>query len=252
MKLVLDPRPYRTFSVQMTFDIGWRHEPVKMRGSLRKGLEELIESIRSLLPKWFEVSYVMDSEFSSVLIFGTSKDQEAVLKVPNIVEMNMPEIYENLNASLETVVFSGGIKKDIAEVFSYLEIKSRHKPKIVANPRRFIDSKNLSRVQKHFLSYAFLRRGGEVFLEVSRRGDRIHYGKNIPDIDVPLSEEKEFYKSWILKKWESTVESVKLLTLMNVFSKETIKIDEMFRDLSDLSEEDFLDAVKTLEVASRR
>ncbi len=251
MKIVLDPRPYRTFSAQITFDIGWRHEPVKMRGALRKGLEELIESIKIFLPRWFEISYVMDSEYSSVVIFGTSKDQEALLKVPEAVEMNMPDIYEDLNASLEIVAFSGSVKKDIAGDF-LIELKARRKPKIVTNPRRFIDAKNLSRVQKHFLSYAFLRRGGEVFLEVSRRGDRIHYGRNIPDIDMSLNEEKEFYKSWILKKWESTVESVKLLTLMNVFSKETIKIDEIFRDLSSLNEEDFLEAIRVLKAASRR
>ena len=252
MKLVLDPRPYRTFSIQVTFDVGWRHEPIKMRGSMRKGLEDLVENIEFLLPKWFEVSYVMEPEFSSILIFGTSKDQDAILKILSTFELNLPEIYEDLNASLEMVVSSGGIKKEIVESFLDIDVKSRHKPEIVTKPRRFLDLKKLSRVQKHFFSHVFLERGGEVFLEVSKRGDRIHYGKNVPDIDISFSEEKELYKGWILRKWESTAESVKLITFFNVFSKEIIKLDEIFREIGELREEDFLEAVEILKMASRR
>lgn len=252
MKVVGDPRPYKTFSVQISFDIGWRHEPIKMRGSMRKSLEELLEEIRSVVPKWFEVSYVMDSEFSSLLIFGTSADQNSLLKVPDVIEMNFPEVYRELNASVELVSFAGGVKKDIIEDFYELNMKSRFKPEIVSKPRRFLDLKGFSRVQKHFFSYIFLRREGEVFLEVSRRGDRIHYGKNIPDLDLSVDEEIKFYRAWILKKWESTMESAKLLTLMNIFSKEIIKLDEIFRELNDLDEKEFLKSLDLLKTASGR
>ena len=251
MKILADPRPYKTFSVQISFDIGWRYEPVKMRGAMRRSLEDLLKEIRFVVPRWFEVSYVMDSEFSSILIFGTSADQDSLLKVSDVIEMNFPKVCRDLGASVEMVAFSGGVKKEVAESFYILDVRS-NKTEVVSKPRRFLDLKGFSRVQKHFFSYVFFRRGGEVFLEVSKRGDRIHYGKNVPDLDLSLKEEKEFYKAWILKKWESTIDTVKILTVMNVFSKETVKLDEIFRDINSLDEREFFESVELLKRVSRR
>ncbi len=252
VKIVHDARPYRSFAVQISFNAGWRHEPVKMRGAMRKSLENLLSILSFRFPSWFEMSYVMDSEYSSVIIRGPSSDQDSVLKIVKILDVDFPDAYRHLGASVEMVVASGGIKRKLLESLSEVGESRGIRPEVISRPKRFLALRELSRVQKHFLVYTFRRRGCEVFLEISPRGDRVHYGRDVQNFEYSLEEEKRFYLAWITLRWESTFESVKILTTMNLFSKSVMEFEDVLREVNNIKDEEFLNSVELLKRASGR
>lgn len=252
MKAVHDPRPYKSFSVQITLGAGWRHEPPKFFGYMRRSLEEFLNLMGSYMPSWFDFEYVMDAEFSSVVVRGLSEDQEEVLKVLNLLESDFPSFYRDLGAGIEVSVFSGGIRKQIVEEFEEFDIESSGFPKLYSKPRRFLSLKELSRIEKHFLAYVFGKNGGEVFLEISRRGDRIQYGMKVSKIDISIEKEIKSYRAWITMRAESTLESVKLLTVMNVYSKKTASLEDLLKETENFNIASLARAFKEIEAVSER
>ena len=227
MKTIHDPRPYKSFSVQITFGAGWRHEPPKFIGYMRKSLEEFLNLMRSYMPRWFDFEYVMDAEFSSIIVRGLSEDQDEILRSLKLLESDFPQFYRDIGAGLELSAFSGGIRKSLVEEFSDFNVETSRHLKLYSKPRRFLYLKELSRFEKHFVAYVFGKNKGEVFLEVSRRGDRLQYGMKIPKIEISIEDEIKSYRSWIVMRTESTLESVKFLTLMNVYSKKTVSLEDV-------------------------
>ena len=252
MKTVHDPRPYKSFSVQITFGAGWRHEPPKFFGHMRRSLEDFLNLTASYMPSWFDFEYVMDAEFSSVVVRGLSEDQEEVLKVLNLLESDFPSFYRDLGAGLEVTVFSGGIRKQIVEDFEEFDVESSRSLKLHSKPRRFLSLKELSRIEKHFLAYVFGKNGGEVFLEVSRRGDRIQYGMKVPKMDISIEKEIKSYRAWITMRAESTLESAKLLTIMNVYTKKSIGLEEVMKETENFNIANLARAFKEIEAVSER
>ncbi len=253
MRSILDARPYKTFTVQITFGGGWRNEPVKMRGGMRKSLEETLKAVLNSLPSWFDGRYVMDAEFSSIVVWGLSEDQEEVLRIARILVSDYPPLYEDLGIGVEIAVFSGGVRRAVVDEFSSYDLPRSGRPALVQKPRRFLSLRELSRPQKHFLVYLYTREGGELFLEISRRGDRLHYGMRIPRLSIDsLESAVKAYKAWVLGRAESTREACQILTIMNVYSKDEVGIDDLTEDVERLKIADFASAVDTLTSISER
>ena len=237
MKLIFDPKPFKTFAIQISFNIGWRHEPTREKGMIRRELQGLLNLVLNTLPPWFDGYYHLDGEFSSLIIMGLSGDQERIPNILRIINGNFPRELSDLGSGLELIVLSGGIKKDILDGIS--EFQTQHhgvKPKIQSMPKRFVNLKGLSRVHKHFLVSTMLKKGKELFLEVSPRGDRIQYGSKVGKIAIDnLDISLKSYEHWIRRRFESTKDSTALLTLMNIYEKKIRNLEDIVKELYSLN-----------------
>lgn len=237
MKLIFDPKPVKTFAFQISFNIGWRHEPSKEKGTIRRELEELLNLILNTLPSWFDGYYHLDAEFSSLIIMGLSEDHERIPNILKVIDINFPEKLSELNSGLELLVLSGGIRKDIIDDVSEFQSNyNKTRPKIQSMPKRFVNAKGLNRVHKHFLVSTMLKKGYELFLEVSPRGDRIHYGSKMGKIIIDeLDTLLKLYEHWIRRRFESTKDSAALLTLMNIYEKKIRNSEDVVKELYSLN-----------------
>ena len=254
MRLIFDPKPVKTFAFQISFNIGWRHEPPKEKGIIRKELQGLLNLILNTLPSWFDGFYHLNAEFSSLTIMGLSEDQERIPKFLQVIENNFPEKLSDMRAGIEMGVLSGGIKKDIVNIVR--EFQSEHvgkKPKIHSVPKRFLNVKGLTRVQKHFLVSVMLKKGNELFFEVSPRGDRIQYGIKLENVAIEnLDESLKSYEHWIRRRFESTKDSVALLTLMNIYEKIDKDLEDIIKEAYSVNVADLNEAVKKLSAISKK
>ncbi len=254
LKVLFEAKPTKTFSMQVSFNIGWRHEPKNKKGVLRKALEELMKAVLSTLPPWFDALYHLDSEYSSLTVLGTVQDQENLLKILNTMEMNFPPVLEELGASPVLVALSGGVRKNtVSQIREYsFEIKPG-KPKIVAEPKRFLALKELSRSQKHFLTFLCMERGCEIFLEISPNGDRLHYGMNLKELKInSLEKELKRYEAWLLRRYETTKSTTHLLTIFNIYSKKELSIQDALNEVMNLSQASLEEFLKLLSNISNR
>jgi len=254
MKIIFDPKPVKTFALQISFNIGWRHEPPKEKGVIRKELQGLLNLILNTLPSWFDGFYHLDAEFSSLIIMGLSEDQEKILKILKVTISNFPAKLLDLQSRLEMIVLSGGIKKEIASTVKNFQVDYRGgRPKIQSLPKRFINIKGLNRVHKHFLVSTMLKNGNEVFLEVSPRGDRIQYGLKMENIHIDdLNILLKSYEHWIRRKSESTKESAALLTIMNIYEKKTMDLEDVVKEIYSINVYHFQEAVEKLKRAAMK
>ena len=254
MRLIFDAKPVKTFALQLNMGIGWRHEPVKSKGKIRKSLEETVNSLKFFLPSWFETFYILDAEHSSIVVLGLSEDQEKLLKAVEIVEREFPEAVEELGGGMEMGVLSGGIRKSTAMQLRSFEFSQRtRKTVLVSPPKRFLALKELSRAQKHFLVFICTRRNCELYLEISRRNDRVQYGLHLREVKIEsLKDEFMTYKAWLLRRSESTKESASILSIMNVFSENYPDIPSIIEDVEKINLAHVAEVFKTItEIAKR-
>ncbi len=254
MKTVFDPKPVKTYTFQMSFNIGWRHEPEKEKGILRETLENLVEKIKTITPPWCDAYYFLDAEFSSIIFMGLSETQGSIIRVVEFVENNFPEKLKELKAGLELFVISGGVKKDVVEELESFKSEHRGKtPRLVKQPKRFLSLKELTRAQKHFLVFVAMNKGCELYLEISRRGDRIQYGLKLHDLSFnSLEEEIKKYEFWMRRRYESTKETAAILTVMNMFNKDKVDFESVIENVKGLNVSEFSQAIKTLENIIKR
>ena len=254
MKIIFDPKPVKTFALQISFNIGWRHEPPKEKGVIRKELQGLLNLILNTLPSWFDGFYHLDAEFSSLIILGLSEDQGRIPKLLQVIENNFPEGFSGMGAGIEMGVLSGGIKKDIVNVIE--EFQTEHigrKLTIHSAPKRFLNVRNLTRAQKHFLVSVMLKKGNELFLEVSPRGDRIQYGMKLDDVALEnLDEALRSYEHWIRRRFESTKDSVALLTLMNIYEKIDKDLEDVIKEVYSVNIVALNEAIRKLSAISKK
>ena len=249
MKVVFDPRPLKTFTLQVSFSMGWRHETAKNMGSIRRSLEGFVEDLKGYLPSWTDVFYHVDAEFSSVVVMGLSESAEETLrKFSSLLEGDLSDFLEDFGARGELVVACGGLKKELLDYFEGMELGRRSSLKLQNKPRRFLSLKELSRPQRHFFVFMGKRYGYELYLEVSKVSDRVQYGMKLSG-EVPrnLESEMKVYEFYLRRRFESTKDSAALLTLMNVYGKGIVLLEDILESVKNVNVSSLMGAFKTLQ-----
>ncbi|PLV58697.1 hypothetical protein [Thermotoga sp. KOL6] len=237
MELIFEGRPSKSFCFSMVFNIGWRHEPQNMRGSVLEMLEKLSESVREEIPSYFEVSRSVDAEFSEIRVWGTSDEADFLLKVIQMVFSFPHSVFLELGGGPLFTVAVGAIRSEILREIEKMKAPTPSKvPKLHIKPRNFLKVFELTRLEEFFL-YHFLKDSNqEVYLELSPFGDRIHYGKFFR---LPLFSEvsgyKNKFKAIIAKKIETTEGAVDFLVKLNIFKRSKVLIKDTFEDLENIN-----------------
>ncbi len=244
---MFEPRISETFSLQMNFPRGWRHEHPRNRGQVAGALEELVGFLRGFFPEYFRMERFVDAEYSGIRIFGVAKDVDIRILM-RVVELDLPKVL----SGLDNLVIVGPFKKSVVnELIHISDVKPKGAP-VIVKPKRFLSAKNLSRLEKHFLVHLVLSRGGELFLEISERGDRLHYGGRFGNLSVESFDlELKRYELELLRKRESTYETASFLSLMNTFERDELTFDGILRDLKNIRVKEVEGVLETLKNISR-
>ncbi len=253
MKLIFEPKPYKTFAFQVNFNVGWRHEMVKERGTVRESLENLAKLCSEFIPSWFKVEHSVEAEYSYLRIFGTIGDTD-ILRLLKLIDADFPEHLSRMGAGIEVIALSGSFKSyKVDEILSFDPIHKPGRTRLSSKPRNFISARNLNRLEKHFLTFSIASRGGELYLEISKNGDRLHYGKFLGNLNVrSMNDEIKRYELDLLRRRESTIETVAFLSTMNIFENSIRTYDDILRDIEKIRIHEIAETLNVLRSISER